>query len=471
MPNPLMKLLICAALIAVIDGLSVSHDLYGAAYADDDGGDDGGGDDGGDDDDDGSAGQSDGANPDPRFPRRTQRRTPPPETVPVDLPQAAENEIIALGLTEAQLARAQEQGFDVIEVRDIDILQVQSARLQPPDGSSLEEARAALNAIAPESAADLNHFYRAEQASGDCVGAHCVALEQIAWSGMAPEGLTCLHPATTAATSTATAAAAARRGIGMLDTGINGDHEALADADLELVRLSPDDLAESREQHGTAVASILVGAPDSRSPGLVPDARLVAVDVFHRAGSDERSDAYSLISGLDELAKRRIAVVNLSLAGPPNAPLARMIDRLRATGVLVVSAAGNGGPQSGPVYPGAYDGVIAVTAVDRNGDIYRRAAQGDHVDIAAPGVEVWAAASIRGARPKTGTSFAAPFVTAATYVLLEAGLAPAEVEAKLWDLTVDLGADGKDPVYGHGLLSLAGLCQPQTPAPVTPPSP
>jgi subtilisin family serine protease len=244
----------------------------------------------------------------------------------------------------------------------------------------------------------------------------------------------------------------------MIDTGINPGHDTFAGADLDVVRLAPADLAPSRAQHGTAVASILVGSADSRTPGLVPGARLIAVDAFHRDGSDERSDAFSLISGLGLLAERGATVINLSLAGPPNEPVRETIAALRARGIAIVAAAGNGGPKSAPAFPAAYDGVIAVTAVDRNGNVYRRAAQGPYVDIAAPGVEVWAAASVRGARPKTGTSFAAPFVTAAAYVLLAADVPADQVEAQLAASATDLGEAGRDEVFGNGLLNLADLC-------------
>jgi subtilisin family serine protease len=166
---------------------------------------------------------------------------------------------------------------------------------------------------------------------------------------------------------------------------------------------------------------------------------------------------------MDFLAGRGTRVLNLSLAGPPNAVLEEAIARLAAAGVVVVAAAGNGGPRAEPAYPAAYPTVIAVTAVDRSGAIYRRAGRGDHIDIAAPGVEVWTAASVRGARPKTGTSFAAPFVSAAAALLLgaEPNLAPADVRLRLKAAAQDLGETGEDPVFGAGLVQATGLCSSQ----------
>ena len=98
--------------------------------------------------------------------------------------------------------------------------------------------------------------------------------------------------------------------------------------------------------------------------------------------------------------------------------------------------------------------MLAVTAVDRRAQVYRRAGRGEHIDIAAPGVDVWTAASISGARPRTGTSFAAPFVTAAAALMVQAEpeLTPAQLRERLRLSTRDLGAEGPDAVFGHGLL-------------------
>jgi subtilisin family serine protease len=104
--------------------------------------------------------------------------------------------------------------------------------------------------------------------------------------------------------------------------------------------------------------------------------------------------------------------------------------------------------------------VIAVTAVTLDGRVYRRAVQGPHIDLAAPGVDVWSAASVSGARWHTGTSFAAPFVTAAVAALLhgQPDLASADVLSILAGSAEDLGEPGRDPMFGHGLVSMPLDC-------------
>jgi len=386
-------------------------------------------------------------------PRAARARTPAPRPAP--RPTEAPREIIARGLNEADAAALVAQGYGVIDRIDLATLGVNIQRLSVPRGTTLAEARAAVQALPTGETADFNHYYRAEaadlpQATEDaaplapCDGLHCAARALIHW----PEHIgaqTCGAPVT----------------IGMIDTGINTTHAALAAAQVALTRVAPEDYSASGAIHGTAVAAILVGDAGSRTPGLLPGVPLVAVDAFHKASGDERADVYTLVQGLDQLIGAGATVINLSLSGPPNTVLEDTLAAIEAAETaVVVAAAGNGGPNAPPAYPAAYDSVIAVTAVDRSGGIYRRAGRGPHVDLAAPGVEVWTAASVEGARWKTGTSFAAPYVTAAAALWRQANpeMTPAQIRDALTQSAADLGAPGPDEVYGHGLLDLHGRC-------------
>jgi subtilisin family serine protease len=64
------------------------------------------------------------------------------------------------------------------------------------------------------------------------------------------------------------------------------------------------------------------------------------------------------------------------------------------------------------MYPAAYSCVVGVTAINKNHRIYRRAIRGEHVDVAALGVNVFAASRENQFKRVSGTSFAAPFVAA-----------------------------------------------------------
>src|SRR5262249_33809400 len=151
---------------------------------------------------------------------------------------------------------------------------------------------------------------------------------------------------------------------------------------------------------------------------------------------------------------------NVSLSGEANDLLALAVRRAAARGTLLVAAAGNGGPGAPPAYPAAYAQVVAVTAVDRAGALLARAHQGDHIALAAPGARL----STPGRNPlgeyQTGPSFAAPFGTAAAALALMDG-GPAEPQALkrlLARHSLHLGAAGKNPVYGYGLLKATASC-------------
>ena len=210
--------------------------------------------------------------------------------------------------------------------------------------------------------------------------------------------------------------------------------------------------------HGTAVAALLVGDDASRTPGLLPAARLIAVEAFHRDRAGDASDVYKLVRGLDALSARGVRVVNMSFAGPANLLLEQAVARAAASGMILVTAAGNRGPNAPPAFPGAYADTIAVTAVDRTQQVYRQAGRGDHIAFAAPGVRIWTAASVSGGRFRSGTSYAVPFVTAA----IAAALAEhpdhtrEQLVADLAAQSGDLGEAGRDPTFGFGLIKAKG---------------
>ncbi|MFV0299358.1 MAG: S8 family serine peptidase [Paracoccus sp. (in: a-proteobacteria)] len=415
--------------------------LAGAALADDDDDDD----DARDDDDD------------DRVIRRARpriRQAPPPRVARIPRPGRAPDEIVAPRLEQQDFQSLLDQGFTLIEAyqRPDDSI---ARRLRIPEGSTLPAARQAVRDLPTGQQADFNHYYRTEQAATvtrtaatslpACRGKHCADRRLIGWSHDTARVQSCLGDVT----------------IGLIDTGLNEDHATFGRAELDVIRLTPERQEPSQAIHGTAVAALLIGDPASRSPGLVPGARVIAVDAFYRVRGDERADVFTLIKGLTQLAENGADVINLSLAGPPNTALKQAIDRLtREENIIIIAAVGNAGAKARPLFPAAYGQVIGVTAVDRELRVYRRAVNGAHVDLAAPGVDVWTAASISGIRPKTGTSFAVPFVTAAVAMLRgqNPDLTGAQALRILAAEARDLGEPGRDPVFGAGLISTASVC-------------
>jgi subtilisin family serine protease len=242
--------------------------------------------------------------------------------------------------------------------------------------------------------------------------------------------------------------------IGMIDTKVNAAHEALRNQSIEIVNVRAKGDRESTTAHGTAIAALFVGDETSRTPGLLPNAKLVAVEAFHRDRSGDVADVYKIVRGLDVLAERGIRVVNLSFSGPENSLLGRAVDASVGRDMVLVAAAGNQGPKAQREYPAAYNGVLAVTAIDRNSKIYRQAVRGDHIAFAAPGVRLWTAAARAGGSYRSGTSYAAPFVSAAFAAVLARtpDISTANLTSELIERSLDLGTAGRDPIFGWGLI-------------------
>lgn len=237
--------------------------------------------------------------------------------------------------------------------------------------------------------------------------------------------------------------------IGLMDSHIQEDHPCLTGVHINQAAYYPPE-ATNDDVHGTAMASILTGRADCAAPGILAQAELDNAVVFARTDHGlVVATAADLVAGLNWLLAQQVNVINLSLSGPPNRVLEEALNRVHDRGVIIVASAGNYGPVAFPRYPAAYSSVVAVTAIDAALNIYSRACQGDHIAFAAPGVGVRVADASTGRdQAMDGTSVAAVFVAAALALEQSEGadkVERMEVQAK------DLGALGKDVIFGYGL--------------------
>lgn len=200
-------------------------------------------------------------------------------------------------------------------------------------------------------------------------------------------------------------------------------------------------------QHGEQVLSVLLSDLSAYGSGH-PDRLLVAdvAEQFREAGP--QASVFNLIDALDWVASEGANIINISLTGPPNKVLATIVDDLEDSGVLMIASVGNSGPATSPGYPAAYSSVVGVTAVTSDGMPYLYAARGDAVELSARGVGL----RLLGESDfLSGTSFAAPRVTALAAKLMDDG-EMADQRAALRSMAKDLGAPGRDAVFGYGVI-------------------
>jgi hypothetical protein len=365
-------------------------------------------------------------------------------------PRQARNSIVVAGLSERDLARLAASGL-MVTSQTRGVIAPRIVRLNLPRGMSVAQARRAVQRVSLRALADLDTFYYTDEGASGCSSPGCDASILVGWTPPAVDE--CVAPPK----------------IGLIDTGIHLDHDALKGQSIEVLNASDASEGNSSKDHGTAIAALLVGRAGSTAPGLIPQAKLIAVDAFSKAdGMADRADVLSLVRAVEALADRGVKIVNLSLSGPPNGVLKDAIDAARAQGIVFVAAAGNNGAGAEPSYPAAYPGVIAVTAVDRELKVYRRATHGQYVTFAAPGVEIQTAQSNGGSAVKSGTSYAVPFVSAAMAMVRSTHLEAdgEDLQKRLQSSTRDLGVPGRDATFGYGLVQMTNLCTAPDEAPI-----
>jgi hypothetical protein len=248
--------------------------------------------------------------------------------------------------------------------------------------------------------------------------------------------------------------------IGIIDTSFDISHPAFGALKAKSGDFLDGETPSAYDWHGTAVLSVLAGDPRSGTPGLVPNASYYLATAFK---TDEKgnasTDTMRLLKALDWLDKFGVQYVNMSFSGPRDEAFEKAIDEMSKKGVVFVAAAGNQGPTAPPSYPAAYSQVIAVTAVNKKLENYRHANRGTYVDVAAPGVEIWTALPDSREGYRTGTSFAAPFMTAVVAAGFDAKPGNLPKAELLNHLNLhDLGPAGRDPIYGRGLVQAPKSC-------------
>jgi len=371
------------------------------------------------------------------------------------------SEVLALGLDPASVERAKALGFTVDSSTQVPRYGAQVVRLAVPPGIDAIRAQELLSNELPGQRFELNKIYRLYRAAmrdelgapkkseplsppgaPQCAEDRCFDRKIIKWQDRLSSCARGLR-------------------VGVIDTGFDMDHPAFRGRNIHRNRFEPVNRPAAPDWHGTGVLSVLAGNSDSGTPGLIPDAEFYAASIFFiDEGGRMATDTVSLLKALDWMKASDAQIINMSFSGPRDNLVEESIEKMSSNGVVFVAAAGNEGPTAEPSYPAAYPQVVAVTAVTNELRNYRYANRGEHIDVAAPGVDIWSA--VPGAREgyHTGTSFAAPHVTAILSVLPREQLQRRKEEILDGIPVLDLGESGRDPVYGRGLLLAPTACVP-----------
>jgi subtilisin family serine protease len=228
--------------------------------------------------------------------------------------------------------------------------------------------------------------------------------------------------------------------IAIVDTGIDTNHPDLVDRVVKTVNfVEGGEKTFTTDQHGTAVAGVIGARADNGIGiyGIAPDADLLAVKAcWHRGsgGLEAWCSSWTLAKAIDFAIVERVRVLNLSLSGPADPLLGRLIAKaVEEQSITVVAAVMEGGDPA-LSFPSSLSTVIAVVASDAQGNV--RARVGKHpAALAAPGIEVLTTVPHGAYNFLSGSSFAAAHVSGIVALLLEANprLSPQQVKEVLVD--------------------------------------
>ncbi len=170
---------------------------------------------------------------------------------------------------------------------------------------------------------------------------------------------------------------------------------------------------EDKINHGTAVASVILGCEGAGIKAGAKDAYIVPLVVVSKEnGRMVSASTKNLAQAIyDSVDLYKADIINVSLGVQDDAPeLEAAIKYAYEKGVLVVSAVGNDGADGKPYYPAAYDETLAVGSCDEYGVESDFSQSG--ADVLAMGEDIWLASRNGKTYGAKGTSYATGFVAA-----------------------------------------------------------
>jgi subtilisin family serine protease len=245
--------------------------------------------------------------------------------------------------------------------------------------------------------------------------------------------------------------------VAVIDTGVQADWPELSGVVLPGTDFQGGDgrvdrsqeLAGDNHGHGTAMAIDIAGqGGPSGLVGVAPQAKILPVQ---RSNTDP---------GVGEQIRWAVnhgaKVINMSyyVGGPCSDDDQAAVLYAFDHGAVVVTAAGNDGAttERGIGRPTDCLGVLNVTAIDNQLRVWAKADRGAFVSVAAPGVHIQAVTLARERAHSDGTSDSAALTSGAIALVWSKypQLTNRQVVARLLATTRDLGAPGKDDLYGYG---------------------
>lgn len=239
--------------------------------------------------------------------------------------------------------------------------------------------------------------------------------------------------------------------VAVLDSGVDYGNDIELAATITLIpgeeEMSP--LFMDGSGHGNGVAGLIAAEDnDEGITGINPDVELYSIRILD---NENRAPVSRVIEGIYMAMEQGVNIINMSFGmNTYSAALEKAVQDAADAGILIVAAAGNTG-KAGVQYPAAYNEVMAVGSVDKMGDVAPDSATGPEVEIVAPGELVRTTGTFGDQLVTSGTSFAAPQVSAVASLIWQQDL-NMSADFIRWAINEGANSYGETEAYGNGLI-------------------
>lgn len=259
--------------------------------------------------------------------------------------------------------------------------------------------------------------------------------------------------------------------VAVIDTGIDKDHPDLEDRIIDGKDFTDTGDFDDDNGHGTHVSGTILASLDGQGVvGVAPKSQVLALKALNAQGAgtiEQINNALEYAINWEGQNGEKVNIISMSLGGQPNDQEHQLIKEAVQNEILVVCAAGNSGDGNPDTperaYPGAYEEVVEVGAVNFSREIADFSNTNKEIDLVAPGVGI-ISTYIGGRYAKlSGTSMATPHVSGSAALIRN--LTGVKTERKLFAQLVRHAKDlGFDPMaQGNGLVDLTAAQSPEEP--------
>lgn len=251
--------------------------------------------------------------------------------------------------------------------------------------------------------------------------------------------------------------------VAVIDAGIQVTHPELKGTIINPFNAVTGSKSLPSNPHGTHVAGIIGASLNNKGiAGIAPDVKIMPINVF----SGNEADIFTIVDGIDYAVKSGADIINLSLTMEDYTEvLDYSIQSAWKKGILIVAAAGNEDSDINQ-YPAALNHVLGISATTKQDKKADFSNYGHYIDLAAPGIDIYSTVPLNSYEMMSGTSMAAPVISGVSALILSKNpfLTPSEVIHILQTSSKDLGAVGRDDLYGYGRVdAYKALIQTQAP--------